>query len=145
MNKIVLTMIAIIVILTAIVVGMNIYQKQETANLSNETQEQFIVAEVGNEEIYDDCTDEMEYMENEETKTLQVNSNYKKEDEEKYILRDDNGLITVYKINKDGEEEEYDATDISTEYLTKEDQESLKNGITVLGLENMNQLLEDFE
>ena len=145
MNKVVITMIAIIVVLTAIVVGMNIYQKQETANLNNETQEQFIVAEVGNEEIYDDCTDEMEHLENEEAKTLQVNSNYKKEDEEKYILRDDSGLITVYKINEDGEEEEYDATDISTEYLTKEDQESLKNGITVLGLENMNQLLEDFE
>ena len=145
MNKVVITMIAIIVVLTAIVVGMNIYQKQETANLNNETQEQFIVAEVGNEEIYDDCTDEMEYLENEEAKTLQVNSNYKKEDEDKYILRYDSGLITVYKINEDGEEEEYDATDISTEYLTKEDQESLKNGITVLGLENMNQLLEDFE
>ena len=145
MNKVVITMIAIIVILTAIVVGMNIYQKQETANLNNETQEQFIVAEVGNEEIYDDCTDEMEHLENEEAKTLQVNSNYKKEDGEKYILRDDCGLITVYKINENGEEEKYDATDISTEYLTKEDQESLKNGITVLGLENMNQLLEDFE
>ena len=145
MNKVVITMIVIIVILTAIVVGMNMYQKQEVANSNNETQEQFIVAEVENEEIYDDCTDEMEYLENEETKTLQVNSNYKRQDEEKYILRENDNLITVYKINEDGKEEEYNTTDISTEYLTKEDQESLKNGITVLGLENMNQLLEDFE
>ncbi len=144
MNKVIITMIAIIVILSAIIIGMNIYKEQEYAKSNNQSNEEIIVADTNEEEIYDDCTDEAEVLEK-EAEILQVNSNYEKEDVNKFVLRDYNGMIVVYKINEDGEEEEYNATDISVEYLTKEDQENLKNGITVTGIENMNQLLENFE
>ena len=144
MNKVIITMIAIIVILTAVIIGMDIYKEKEYAQSNNESNEQFIVADVDEEEIYDDCTEEAEALEIEK-ETLQVNSNYEKEETNKFVLRDNNGFIVVYKINENGEEEEYDITDISVDYLTREDQENLKNGITVTGIENMNQLLEDFE
>ena len=142
MNKVIITMTAIIVILSAIIIGMNIYKEQEYAKSNNQSNEEIIVADTNEEEIsgYLSFGDSRQ-----ETETLQVNSNYEKEETNKFVLRDNNGFIVVYKINEDGEEEEYNATDISVEYLTKEDQENLKNGITVTGIENMNQLLENFE
>ena len=147
MNKTIITMIAIIIILTAITMGMNIYQKQQYAYENTTNQEEVKVGEeIVDEEIYDDCTDEWESIkQSQEDKTLQVNSNYEKGNKNKYILREYEGVIAVYKINENGEEEQYDVTDIAVNYLAQEDQENLRNGITAEGEESLNQLLEDFE
>ena len=147
MNKTIITMVAIIVILTAIITGMSIYKKQQYAYENTTNQENVEIGEVAaDEEIYDDCTDEWENIKQiQENETLQVNSNYEKENKNKYILKQYEGVIAVYKINENEEEELYDITDIAITYLPQEDQEILKNGITVEGEENLNQLLEDFE
>ena len=62
-----------------------------------------------------------------------------------FILRDDNGKITIYKINENNEEEVYEKTEISVEYLTETDKAEVRNGIRVNGIEELNQLIEDFE
>lgn len=62
-----------------------------------------------------------------------------------FILRNDNGKITIYKINEEMQEEVYEKTEISVEYLTETDKVEIQNGIRVNGIEELNQLIEDFE
>lgn len=62
-----------------------------------------------------------------------------------FILRNDNGKITIYKINENNEEEIYEKTEISVEYLTESDKVEIQNGLRVNGIEELNQLIEDFE
>lgn len=62
-----------------------------------------------------------------------------------FILRNDNGKITVYKINENNEEEEYQKTEIAIDYLTENDKVEIQNGIRVNGIEELNQLIENFE
>lgn len=62
-----------------------------------------------------------------------------------FILRNDNGKIAIYKINEEMQEEVYEKTEISVEYLTETDKVEIQNGIRVNGVEELNQLLEDFE
>lgn len=62
-----------------------------------------------------------------------------------FLLKNDNGKIAIYKINENGGEELYKETEISVEYLTETDKEKIQNGIRVNGIEELNQLIEDFE
>lgn len=62
-----------------------------------------------------------------------------------FVLREDGGKITVYKINENNEEEIYEKTEISVEYLSETDKSKISEGIKVNGIEELNQLLEDFE
>ena len=62
-----------------------------------------------------------------------------------FILRNDDGKITIYKINENNEEDVYEKTEISVEYLTDTDKVEIQNGLRINGIEELNQLLEDFE
>ena len=64
---------------------------------------------------------------------------------EHYIVRENNGKVTIYEILEDGSEKEYEITDIGTEYLTETDKINMQNGIRVNGKQALNQLIEDFE
>lgn len=64
---------------------------------------------------------------------------------EHFILKEEQGVITVYKIDKQGGESLYDTTGISVEYLTENDKLELKNGIKVYGKEELNSMLENYE
>lgn len=64
---------------------------------------------------------------------------------EHFVLRNDNGKITVYKINEKNEETVYEKTEIAVDYLTDTDKIEIENGIRVNGKEELNQLIEDFE
>lgn len=197
MNKTIMTIIAIIVIIGAIIIGVQIYKP-------NKEQED-IITKVSEEKIEDDCTDEYQEIQEE---MLQANSteekispncfitmkktynkcghttseyiaipkelvNKTKEDlEEKYIgwtidkfsdtqiviskeeegecgehyiVKDKEGKVVIYKLLEDGTENEYEVTDISTEYITDTDKINMKNGIKVNGKQKLNQLIEDFE
>lgn len=197
MNKTIMTIIAIIVIIGAIIIGVQIYKP-------NKEQED-IITKVSEEKIEDDCTDEYQEIQEE---MLQANStgekispncfitmkktynkcghttseyiaipkelvNKTKEDlEEKYIgwtidkfsdtqiviskeeegecgehyiVKDKEGKVVIYKLLEDGTENEYEVTDISTEYITDTDKINMKNGIKVNGKQELNQLIEDFE
>lgn len=62
-----------------------------------------------------------------------------------FILRNADGKINIYKVNENNEEELYEKTEISVEYLTETDKIEIQNGIRVNGVEELNQLIEDFE
>ncbi len=64
---------------------------------------------------------------------------------EHFILKEKDGFATVFKKLDNGEEEEYETTDIATEYLSDTDKINMKKGIEVNGLQNLNQLIEDYE
>lgn len=64
---------------------------------------------------------------------------------EHYLVKDNEGKVTVYKVLEDGSQSLVEETDIYTEYLTDEDRENMKEGISVNGKQELNQLIEDFE
>ena len=65
--------------------------------------------------------------------------------DEHFIVKDVDGIVTAFKIKEDGTEEEYEITDIATEYLTDTDKIEMEKGIKVNGKQNLNQLIEDYE
>ena len=64
---------------------------------------------------------------------------------EHYMVKDKDGMVTVYQVLEDGSEEELETTGITTEYLPETDKINMKNGIQVNGKQELNQLIEDFE
>ena len=62
-----------------------------------------------------------------------------------YILKEDDGVIVIYRLNGQGKETVVEKTDILTEYLPEEDQNNLKEGIAIVGDELLNSTLEDLE
>ena len=64
---------------------------------------------------------------------------------EHFLVKDVDGIVTVFKVLDDGTEEEYQVTDIATEYLTETDKIEMEKGIKVNGKQNLNQLIEDYE
>ena len=73
---------------------------------------------------------------------------YKEEEgicNEHYSIKQDDGMISIYKINSNNEEVLFRNTDIAVEYLAEEDKDKLKKGIKVYSKEELNLALEDFE
>lgn len=64
---------------------------------------------------------------------------------EHYILRESDGYISINTKNDVGEFIFKGLTDISVQYLPEEDIAKLEKGIEVIGRENLNKFLEDFE
>ena len=64
---------------------------------------------------------------------------------EHYVVAEAEGIVNIYKKTENGENEFYEATNISLEYLPKEEQEKLKSGVEAIGRENLNQILENLE
>ena len=48
-------------------------------------------------------------------------------------------------MNEEGEEELYETTNIYLEYLPEEDQQEIEKKIEVIGRENLNALLENYD
>ena len=64
---------------------------------------------------------------------------------EHYILRESDGYISISTKNDIGEYIFKGLTDISVQYLPEEDLKNLEYGIEIVGKENLNRFLEDFE
>lgn len=65
---------------------------------------------------------------------------------EHYLIKDKDGYIYVYKLDKQGKEKELiEKTDIQTKYLEETDLKELKKGITVYSKKDVNKKIEDFE
>lgn len=66
--------------------------------------------------------------------------------DEHYLLKDVNGSINVYKLDKYGREKELiQETEIQTRYLPEIDLQELEKGIKAYGNTELIQLLQDFE
>lgn len=64
---------------------------------------------------------------------------------EHYLVKDKDGLVAIYVLDGDEKETLSEVTEISTEYLTDDDKEKLKDGIKAIGKEELNSLIEDYE
>lgn len=73
---------------------------------------------------------------------------YKEFDEEcgeHYLVKDNNGFVSIYKIDSNGNEVLLEPTEIYVQYLPELDREKLKNGVRLTGKEELNAYIEDFE
>ncbi len=61
-----------------------------------------------------------------------------------YLIKNNEGYITIYKVNDDGEIEIFDETDISVNNLPNTDRTKLNKGIYVKTLEEVESLIEDY-
>ncbi len=83
-------------------------------------------------------------IENFSSKEIVVSEDIEGSCDQHYLLQSNNGLVTVYKYNSEGEKEEYKETNIAVEYLTDTDREELEAGIKVIGESELNSRLEDY-
>lgn len=142
-KKILLSVSAIAVL----VIGIEIFYYTKIKNNNNENSGNVVREEKEISRIYvtDECLDEWEDYALNVQEELQEASQTLNDENRHYILKEKDDFINVYYINEDQEEVLYRVTDIGIEYLAEEDTEKLKQGIEVVGLQNLNQLLEDFE
>lgn len=64
---------------------------------------------------------------------------------EHYVLKEKEGNIAIFNLDENNNETLLTITDISTEYLTQEDLDKIKNGIIINSKKELNKTLEDFE
>ena len=64
---------------------------------------------------------------------------------EHFLLKEEDGYITIYKLDKNNKAEFLQTTEISTDYLAEEDLSTIRNGIKVYTERELNKTLEDFE
>lgn len=64
---------------------------------------------------------------------------------EHYIIRDVDGYLNVFSVDENNVETLMQTKDIVTTYLPDEDKELLEKGINVIGKDNLNATLEDYE
>lgn len=134
-------------LIAVLVIGIEIFYNSKNKNNENENSVNVVEEEKEISSLYvtDECMDEWEdYAETIQDELLEASETMNDENRH-YILKEKDNFITVYYINENKEEILYRVTDIGIEYLPKEDAEKLKEGIDVEGLQNLNQLLEDFE
>lgn len=144
MWKKILLSIGLIIVL---IVGIEIFNvsnnKEKKAENTNIVQNETEIS--SSEYVTDDCVNEWEdYSKTVQEEIKETGQNLNDENKQ-YILRENDGFINVYYINEKGEEILYRVTDISTKYLGEEDVKELQEGINVVGIQELNQLLEDFE
>ncbi len=134
--------IGIIIIL---IVGIEIFnwsQKKEAEDNNIVKNEVNILS---SEFVNDDCVNEWEDYSKTVEEEIKETSSVLNDENRHYILRAENEVVNIYYLNEDDEEILYKVTDVSIKYLSDEDRAELKKGIEVVGIEKMNQLLEDFE
>ena len=61
-----------------------------------------------------------------------------------YLLRENNGVVVVYKYDSNGVLTVYQKTNIGVEYLTSDDRQELEYGIEVVGNGELSSRLEDY-
>ena len=64
---------------------------------------------------------------------------------EHYIVTIKDNYIVIYKVDEKDKRSLYEQTDIITEYLPQEDIAELTNGISIEGVEKLNELMENYE
>lgn len=64
---------------------------------------------------------------------------------EHYVIRENDGVLSIYSKNENGEESLVENTQIQTMYLPEEDLKRLEQGIEAVGNTQLNSILEDFE
>ena len=109
----------------------NSLEVNENTNFINISESEETVNET---EIYSEIENEVE------TASSDVS-----EDNTRYLIKSVDSYIYVYYLTDENDEYLYKKTTISTDYLSQADIDDLEVGIEVVGIENLNKMLEDFE
>ena len=135
------------IIIMIMIIGMRAFYTNNQSKKNENNVENFVSQEeeISSEYVTDECSNEWKDYSltvQEELKEASQNLN----DENKtYIVKAEDNYIKVYYINNKNEEILYRVTDISIQYLGQNDVEELKQGIKVVGLQELNQLIENYE
>lgn len=76
---------------------------------------------------------------------VELYKEFDEECDEHYLVKDDEGVISIYKIDENNNLEKIQDTEISTQYLSEIDLISLKEGVSLVGKEELNAYIENFE
>lgn len=116
-------------------------------NQEKDNQENIVTNEtnLSSQFVTDECINEWKDYSLTVQEEIKETSQNLSDENKTYIVKAENNYIKVYYLNNKNEEILYKVTDIALQYLEKEDVEKLKQGIKVKGLQELNQLLEDFE
>ena len=141
-------MIIVLAIIMGFITYKNINLQQKELGL-NETTKNIVeiseLAQQNEDTVTDECLDEWDDYNEYMSERIEQASNNVSEKETHYLLKDVYGYIEIYYIDENNNEYLYKKTDISTDYLTEEDRDDLQVGIEVVGIEELNKMLEDFE
>ena len=136
-----------VILIMIMIIGMRAFYTNNQNKKNESDVENFVnnVEEISSEYVTDECSNEWRDYSltvQEELKEASQNLN----DENKtYIVKAEDNYIKIYYLNNNNEEILYRVTDIAVQYLGENDVEELKQGIRVVGLQELNQLIEDFE
>ena len=136
-------LISLILIIIAVIGIKLIYEDDQ----KKEIRENIITNEVdlSSQYVTDECINEWkDYSLTVQEQVKEASQNINDENKT-YIIKAEDNYIKVYYLNNKKENILYKVTDISIQYLEKEDVEKLKQGIEVKGMQDLNQVLEDFE
>jgi len=64
---------------------------------------------------------------------------------EHYILKEKNGKIAIFKIDRNNNQTFLKNTEIAIQYLPEEDLKSIQKGIIIYTKKELNKVIEDFE
>lgn len=134
-------------LIIVLIIGIEIFnlskdKKKEEENITNIVENE---TELSSQYVTDECLNEWKDYSSTLQEDIQEASKTLNDENRHYILRTKDNFINVYYINEKEEEILYRVTDISTKYLGEEDRKELEVGIDVYGIQELNQLLEDFE
>ena len=136
--------ICIVIILIIGIIIFNLYYKKG----GNKTEKENIIQneiELSSQYVTDDCINEWKDYGLTVQEEIREASQNMSDENKIYIAKAEDDYIKIYYINNKNEEILYKVTDIAVQYLGKDDVEKLKQGIQVKGMQELNQLLEDFE
>ena len=143
-KSIIIGIIVLFAIVAGIILVKNNGNKEQKIN-QEESKEIKNTTQLSEQLVDDECISEWEdYRIYEESKIKESSSVYEK-NQKHYLLRKEENIINVYYIDESDNEILYRKTNISTDYLEKDDVEKLENGIEVYGEENLNKVIEDYE
>mgnify|MGYP004628343039 CR=1 FL=1 len=143
-KSIIIGIIVLFAIVAGIILVKNNGNKEQKIN-QEESKEIKNTTQLSGQLVDDECISEWEdYRIYEESKIKESSSVYEK-NQKHYLLRKEENIINVYYIDESDNEILYRKTNISTDYLEKDDVEKLENGIDVYGEENLNKVIEDYE
>ena len=135
------------ILIMIIIIGMRAFYTNNQNKKNESDVENFVnnVEEISSEYVTDECLNEWrDYSLTIQDELKEASQNLNDENRT-YIVKAEDNYIKIYYLNNNNEEILYRVTDIAVQYLGENDVEELKQGIRVVGLQELNQLIEDFE
>lgn len=134
----------VLIVISIVIIYRLINSRNQEISLNENSQNLVDISQTQEGEVTDECINEWEDYNKYMGERVQSASSNSSENDTHYLLKDVLGYIEVYYL-ENNKEYLYKKTTIPTAYLSQEDIEDLKVGIEVVGAEELNKMLEDFE